>query len=86
MTDKKGENNELMRLDIEKVKKEAKEIDLWVKTGVTTGLAQKYKMFHDNFPILFKNIIEKKLSIEEVVVLLDTFDRAQDHFIQNCAK
>jgi len=79
-------NNGLMRLDVEKVKKEAKEIDLWVKAGVTSGLAQKYSMFYTNFPILFKNIIENKISIEEVDVLLETFERAQEHFIQNCPK
>ena len=81
-----ADENKLMRLDVEKVKKDAKEIELWVKSGITQGLDKKYKMFYSNFPILFKNIVEGKISIEEVDVLLETFDRAQDHFIQNCAK
>lgn len=81
----KGTDNELYRLDVEKVKADAKEIVLWIDSGITKGLEIKYKKFHDNFPIFFKNLVEKKMSIEEAEVLLDTFNRAQETFLNNAS-
>ena len=73
----------LMRIDVDTIKREAREISTYVEKGKIGGLTKKYQKFHDNFPILFKNIVEKTMSIEEVEVLLDTFNRAQEHLIQN---
>jgi hypothetical protein len=75
--------NNLIRIDIPKIRKEAKLISKKVEKGNLDGLEDKYNCFYRTYPILFKNLIEKKMSFEEVDVLLDAFDRAQNHFIDN---
>jgi hypothetical protein len=77
-----SENN-LIRIDIPKIRHEAKLISKQVEKGNISGLEDKYSCFYLAYPILFKNLIEKKMSFEEVDVLLDAFDRAQNHFIDN---
>ena len=75
--------NNLIRIDIPKIRKEAKSISKSVEKGDLNGLEDKYNCFFLAYPILFKNLVEKKMSFEEVDVLLDAFDRAQNHFIDN---
>ena len=76
-------DNTLIRIDITKIRDEAKLISKAVEKGNINGLEDKYNCFYLAYPILFKNLIEKKMSFEEVDVLLDAFDRAQNHFIDN---
>jgi hypothetical protein len=73
----------LKHINIVKIKQEAKEISKQVEKGKITGLNEKYSNFSNAYPVLFKNMIEKKMTFEEVDILLDTFDRAQNHFIDN---
>jgi len=81
-----GESENLKQINICKIKKEAKEIYDLVKKGKVKDLHTKYSNFSLAYPFLFTNIIEKKMSIEEVNVLLDTFNIAQNHFIDNFNK
>ena len=76
----------LIRINIAKIKQEAKEISKQVEKGKITGLKEKYTDFSSTYPVLFKNMIEKKMTFEEVDILLDTFDRVQNHFIDNFNK
>jgi hypothetical protein len=76
-------DNNLIRINITKIREEAKLISKAVEKGNLIGLEQKFNCFYLAYPILFKNLIEKKMSFEEVDVLLDAFDRAQNHFIDN---
>jgi hypothetical protein len=76
----------LIRINIAKIKQEAKEISKQVEKGIITVLNEKYSNFSSTYPVLFKNMIEKKMTFEEVDILLDTFDRAQNHFIDNFNK
>ena len=75
--------SDLLRIDVPKIKQEAKKIAEQIEKGNALGLHDKYDSFYKAYPVLFKNLIEKKMTIEEVIVLLDTFDRAQNHFIDN---
>jgi hypothetical protein len=75
--------NELMRVNVSIIKSEAKKIAEHVEKGNTLNLHETYSSFYKAYPILFKNLLEKTMTIEEVIVLLDTFDRAQNHFIDN---
>ena len=75
--------NNLIRINIQQIKDEAKSISEAVENGNIDGLEEKYHSFLLAYPILFKNLIDKKMSFEEVDVLLDAFNRAQNHFIDN---
>lgn len=79
-------SNGLKQINIAKIKEEAKEISIWIESGVRNGLSEKYSNFSRAYPVLFKNLVENKMSYEEIEVLLDTFDRAQNHFIDNFNK
>ena len=51
MSSKKGnvdQDNGFYRLDIEKVKADAKEISMWVESGITKGLEVKYRKFYES--------------------------------------
>jgi hypothetical protein len=76
----------LIRINIAKIRQEAKEISKQVEKGKITGLNEKYSNFSSAYPLLFTNMIEKKMTFEQVDILLDTFDRAQNHFIDNFNK
>ena len=71
------------RLDIDQIRKEANEIYVLVETGKTNDLDKKFQKFKTNLPMLYNNILSRKMSIEEVEVFLDTFNRAQEHFLSN---
>jgi hypothetical protein len=75
--------NEVMRINIPLITTEAKKIAEQVEKGNILGLHETYSSFYKAYPILFKNLVEKTMTIEEVIVLLDTFNRAQNHFINN---
>jgi hypothetical protein len=81
-----SESENLKVINISKIKKEAKELADLVEQGKTKDLHLKFSNFSLAYPLLFTNIIEKKMSSEEVDILLDTFNRAQNHFIDNFNK
>lgn len=73
--------NTIYSVDVEKIKKDAKEIS--ESTDTKQKLMKKYEQFNKLYPILFDNIFSKKMSYEEVAVLLDTFNIAQKHYINS---
>ena len=73
--------NKIYNVDVEKIKNDAKEISESVDTK--DNLIKKYDQFYKLYPILFDNIYHKKMSYEEVSVLLDTFNIAQKHYINS---
>jgi len=73
----------IYRVDIDKIKAEAREINECVQSGLTAGLEKKHKKFIESFPIIYDNIINNKMSIEEIDVLLNTFSIAQEQYIKN---
>jgi hypothetical protein len=73
--------NKIYNVDVEKIKKDAKEIS--ESTDTKDSLIRKYEQFYQLYPILFDNIYHKKMSYEEVSVLLDTFNIAQKHYINS---
>jgi hypothetical protein len=78
-------NKNIYKLDIDRLKSEACEIaDLMTQPDNNADtIKKKYKEFAEIYPIIFRNIINKTMSIEEIHVLLDTFNTAQMHFINN---
>ena len=73
--------NKIYNVDVEKIKNDAKEISESADTK--DNLIKKYDQFYKLYPILFDNIYHKKMSYEEVSVLLDTFNIAQKHYINS---
>ena len=73
--------NKIYNVDVEKIKNDAKEIS--ESTDSKENLIKKYEQFYKLYPILFDNIFSKKMSYEEVAVLLETFNIAQKHYINS---
>jgi len=73
--------NKIYNVDVEKIKKDAKEIS--ESSDTKDNLIKKYDQFFQLYPTLFDNIFNKKMSYEEVAVLLDTFNIAQKHYINS---
>jgi hypothetical protein len=75
----------MSNLDINFLKSEVNKIYDALNSGVVKRevLLSKYKEFQTNFPSLMDNILKRKMSREEVMVLLDTFGKAQDTFNNN---
>ena len=73
--------NKIYNVDVEKIKNDAKGISESADTK--DNLIKKYDQFYKLYPILFDNIYNKKMSYEEVSVLLDTFNIAQKHYINS---
>jgi hypothetical protein len=73
--------NKIYKVDVEKIKKDAKEIS--ESSDSKHNLIKKYDQFFELYPTLFDNIFDKKMSYEEVAVLLDTFNIAQKHYINS---
>jgi hypothetical protein len=73
--------NTIFSVDVEKIKKDAKEISN--SNDTKQNLINKYDQFYQLYPILFENIYTKKMTYEEVSVLLDTFNIAQKHYINS---
>ena len=84
-TDTTTSNKNVYKLDIERIKRDACEIvELLTRPEPShNGIMEKYAEFIEVYPIIFRNIINKTMSIEEIHVLLDTFNTAQMHFINN---
>ena len=80
------EKDNLITINVNKIKNEAKELFDLVDKGQKEGLQTKFNNFSLAYPVLFTNIVEKKMTIDEVNVLLDTFNIAQNHFIDNFNK
>ena len=73
--------NKIYNVDVEKIKNDAKEIS--ESTESKENLIKKYEQFYKLYPILFDNIFSKKMSYEEVAVLLETFNIAQKNYINS---
>jgi hypothetical protein len=75
----------IYKLDIDRIKREACEIAELISQPDNDydKIKEKYVAFVKVYPIIFRNIINKTMSIEEIHVLLDTFNTAQMHFINN---
>jgi len=89
-TDNKTDNNtdnntELKRINITKIRNEANEIgNLIDKPNYNIDeLKNKFNSFYNAYPILFNNLVDKKMSLEELNILLNTLDNAQDHFFKS---
>ena len=81
-------NSNVYKLDIDRIKREVGEIiELTSQSNYNCDeIKKKYSEFIETYPTIYKNIIEKTMSNEEINVLLDTFNTAQMHFINNTRK
>lgn len=74
----------MYQIDIEKILNDVKEIIVWNDAGQSvTQIKEKYSEFVSVYPVIFKNIIEKKMAYEEVEVALKAFERAQSSLFNN---
>ncbi len=78
----------IYKLDIDRIKREVGEIiELTAQPDYNCDeIKGKYCEFVQTYPIIYKNIINKSMTLEEINVLLDTFNTAQMHFINNTRK
>ena len=81
-------SNNVYKLDIDRIKREVCEIiELTIQPDYNSDeIKEKYCEFVQTYPIIYKNIINKSMSLEEINILLDTFNTAQLHFINNVRK
>jgi hypothetical protein len=88
MSDNCEQDDNLMRINVSKIRAEASEISAYVESGISNKLelSKKYQTFSKAYPTLFNNLVDKKLSFEELDVILNTLDNAQEHFIKNFNK
>lgn len=79
------EDTNIYKLDIDRIKREASEIAnlINIPDNNHNTLSVKYSEFVTAYPLIFKNLINKTMSLEEIHILLDTFNTAQMHFINN---
>ena len=82
---KSDDNTELKRINITKIRNEANEIgNLIDKPNYNVDeLRNKFNSFYNAYPILFNNLVNKKMSLEELNILLNTLDNVQDHFFKS---
>jgi hypothetical protein len=80
-----NENNELKRINITKIKNEAKLIAKKIEKPNFNleSLKIEYNSFYNAYPILFNNLVNKKMTLEELDILLNTLDNAQEHFFKS---
>lgn len=85
MENNSDNNNEIKRINIDKIRKEAKDICKLVdnKNFDINKIKKEFNTFFLAYPILFNNLVEKKMSIEEFDILLNTLENAQEHFIKS---
>jgi NDP-sugar pyrophosphorylase family protein len=71
--------------DIEKIRNEATEISKLIdKSNFDVNkLKIQYNSFFKAYPILFDNLISKKMTLEELNILLNTLANAQEHFFKS---
>jgi hypothetical protein len=76
------------KLDIDRIKREVCEIiELIAQPDYNCDqIKEKYSEFVETYPIIYKNIVNKSMTLEEINILLDTFNTAQMHFINNTRK
>jgi hypothetical protein len=79
------DKSEIKRIDIEKIRNEATEISKLIdKSNFDVNkLKIQYNSFFKAYPILFDNLISKKMTLEELNILLNTLANAQEHFFKS---
>ena len=76
-----GANEGDLRVDVDRIKREVSELGVLVEAGIPVReLELKYASLKKAYPLLFKNIVSHKMSLEEVNLLLNAFATAQDKF------
>jgi hypothetical protein len=78
-------NTEYKRVNINKIRNEANEISKIINKNNfdVNKLKIQYNSFFLAYPTLFNNLVDKKLSLEELNIILTTLDNAQDHFFKS---
>ena len=85
-SDNNSDNNlELKSININKIRKEAHDICKMInkKNIYVNKIKNEFNTFYLAYPILFNNLVDKKMSIEEFDILLNTLETAQDHFFKS---
>ena len=78
------DKSEFKRINISKIRNEANEISKIIdKSYDINKLKNDYNSFYTAYPILFDNLVNKKMTFEELNILLNTLDNAQDHFFKS---
>jgi hypothetical protein len=85
MDDTNDTSKNVYKLDIDRIKREISEIIELISQPDYNGyeIKEKYREFVETYPLIYKNIINKTMTLEEINILLDTFNKAQMHFINN---
>ena len=85
VTNNSDNNTEYKRININKIRNEADEISKLIDKNNydINKLKTQYNSFFLAYPILFNNLVDKKLSLEELNILLTTLDNAQEHFFKS---
>ncbi len=85
VTNNSDNNTEYKRININKIRNEADEISKLIdkKNYDINKLKTQYNSFFLAYPILFNNLVDKKLSLEELNILLTTLENAQEHFFKS---
>jgi len=83
--DKSVDEKELKRINITKIRNEANEIGKLIDKDNfdINKLKNQYNSFFNAYPILFNNLVNKKMTLEELNILLNTLDNAQEHFFKS---
>jgi hypothetical protein len=80
----KGSTEEDLRVDVDRIKREVSELSVLVEAGIPVReLERKYVSLNRAYPVLFKNIVSRKMSLEEVNLLLNAFADAQEKSFGN---
>lgn len=79
-----ADNHNDLRVDVERIKREVSELSVLVGAGIPAReLERKYVSLNKAYPVLFKNIVSRKMSLEEVNLLLNAFSDAQEKSFGN---
>ncbi len=80
----KGKSEEDLCVDVDRIKREVSELSVLVEAGIPEReLERKYMSLNRAYPVLFNNIVSRKMSLEEVNLLLNAFADAQDKSFGN---
>ena len=84
-TNNSDDRSENKRINIEKIRNEAKEISKIIDENYfdVNKLKNDYNSFYMAYPILFDNLANKKMTLEELNILLNTLANAQEHFFKS---
>jgi hypothetical protein len=79
------DNNTIKKINISKIRNEANEIGKLIDKNNCdiNNLKNEYNSFYMAYPILFDNLINKKLTLEELNIILNTLENAQEHFFKS---